>query len=76
MPRNPSLEEKEVPVWANVVSAISFLIFLIVFIFAIWLIAQKTPKAEPVVQNRYEAYYGTFTLIHIQSMETSIFSMM
>lgn len=61
MPRNPSLEEKEVPIWVNIVSTISFLIFLIVFIFAIWFIAQKTPKAEPIPQNRYVAYYGTFT---------------
>ena len=49
MPKNEywsenKTNEKEVPVWANVVSAISFLIFSIVFIFAIWLIAQKTPK--------------------------------
>ncbi len=60
MPRNPSLEEKEVPMWVNVVSTVSFLIFLIVFIFAIVTIVQM-PKVEPTHQNRYEAYYGTFT---------------
>lgn len=60
MPRNDywyeSVAEEEIPVWRRVV----LMIFAII-IFGIWFVAQKLPKQEPVPQNRYEAYYGTFT---------------
>lgn len=46
---------------ANVITTIIVFLCIVGFIFAVWFIGRKTPKAEPIPQNRYEAYYGTFT---------------
>lgn len=45
----------------NVITTIIVFLCIIGFIFVIWFTMQQIPKAEPTSQNRYEAYYGTFT---------------
>lgn len=66
MPRNEywsesETNEEEIPVWMRVVCVIFAIIIFASFVFGIWFIAQKLPKAEFVPQNRYEAFYGTLT---------------
>lgn len=48
-------------VWVDIVTTVIAFILIIGFIYGVWFIAQKLPEAEQVPQNRYEAYYGTFT---------------
>jgi|GEM_PF-2579913 len=66
MPKNEywsenKTNEKEIPILVDIISEIILFLCIIGFIFGIWFLAQKLPEAEPVPQNRYEAYYGTFT---------------